>query len=225
MSTALANAEPGTQIALTLDNVETILSKPMRLLPVELRQPAVAFWIVFMDLPGMAVPISFSARMSLWVDTYGLTIADAKDILASMTAPEVAAKYRFATELLADLAQRVANRIERRKSEAWQRKQVAEMKKREEEAERNPYVPFRERMANSSSTQNEEAIDITAKFEQAKAKWIEYRKARGVPLDESEIENLARQLNAAGSKAAIENVEFSIKNNFLELFQVIEMKT
>lgn len=88
---------------------------PLKLLPREWRKPVSFFWMFNAHILKDSTAIC--ARFRMWIE-YGLTLDDAKKIMRSLTSPEVAAVQRGSWDVLADLAQKVAETLKRNKEEA-----------------------------------------------------------------------------------------------------------
>lgn len=112
-------ATPGNgQIMLNLEGFRAAMKKPLRLLPESVRPAALQVWTCNRHLAGLESPLPLAARMSVWIERHGLQADDAADCLNELLAPDSAAKHRFASDLLCELARLANARILRRRSEA-----------------------------------------------------------------------------------------------------------
>lgn len=85
---------------------------PLKLVPKEYRKPVNFFWMLNQHL--LPNPLPLCARVKRWIATEGLTEQELADVLAALSEPEASARHRFAGDLLADLAAKVAVVVRRR---------------------------------------------------------------------------------------------------------------
>jgi hypothetical protein len=99
----------------------------LRMIPPDWRKPVAFFWMCNAHLLPTALPVC--ARLKVWIAD-GLSLEDGKNIFRALVSPERAAEHRFAADLLAELANRVAEVMR-------QRRVRDEMQKRREAARPN----------------------------------------------------------------------------------------
>ena len=110
---------PTEKLSITMGSFRDVLKRPLLLLPESVRPAALRLWTCNRHLAGLETPIALAGRVSLWIEEYGLEPQDAAELLNGMLSPEASEKHRFASDLLADLASSVKERIRfRRKSNA-----------------------------------------------------------------------------------------------------------
>lgn len=86
-----------------------IMADPLCAAPPELEQDIFRLWACVQHLFPSPLPIAGLVRV--WVDLHGLTVADARAILLSMLSPDCVGSFKFAADLTAALASRVAERL------------------------------------------------------------------------------------------------------------------
>lgn len=120
-------------------NIATILDTPFLLLPAELQVPTMRVWMTHRHLKGMESGVSLAAMLSVWMDEFGLTAADARRALRLMLSPAAIAGHKYSSDLtshLGDVVEKMIARQEQLKEQAERRtpedrakiKMVADMK-------------------------------------------------------------------------------------------------
>ena len=100
------------------ESFKAIIARPFQLLPAEVRPAALRVWTCHRHLTGLETGLSITALVSVWIDEYGLTPADACDCLSSMLSPERVGAHKFASDLTTTLAGLVSARLKQRRQEA-----------------------------------------------------------------------------------------------------------
>lgn len=108
------------QTALCIDTaaVEEMVFSPLRLLPAEVRRPAVVVWLAHKHLFGLDTPLPIAAAIAIWIARHGLRPDDAADILAGATSPAAMGEFTSTAKLVAWLAAAVDLRIKQRAKQA-----------------------------------------------------------------------------------------------------------
>lgn len=104
-------------LSLAMESFREVLKKPLRLLPESVRPAALRVWTCNRHLVGLETPLALCARLAVWIGDYGLQANDASQLLNEMLSPESSSKHRFASDLLADLAAAVKERIRMRRNQ------------------------------------------------------------------------------------------------------------
>lgn len=87
---------------------------PLRQLPQEWREPVAFFFAIYSDtLKGT---VGLVARFRLWIKEYHLTLAEARGVMKRLMRPEHAAAIQFPGQLMAALAEGVAQVVKERKA-------------------------------------------------------------------------------------------------------------
>ena len=105
------------QLAVSPETIRELVKRPLLALPAELRAEALLVWATHKHLKGMESPLSLTSALSIWVDRFGLRVADAKEILAGMLAPGEMAKAGFTSDFMTNLAARVDGVVKHRARE------------------------------------------------------------------------------------------------------------
>jgi hypothetical protein len=106
--TALARREHGIRKAIELN--------PLDAAPRELAHDVWRTWACFQFI--LPSPLPLAGLIRCWVDGHGLTIEDARTILRAMTAPGAVGGFKFASDFMTALAEKVATRIKQREKES-----------------------------------------------------------------------------------------------------------
>lgn len=94
--------------------------RPSAILPETCRAPVYKLWLANSHLFPKATALAASIR--LWIEDHGFHPDDVEPVCRILLTPEKRAGHRFAADLLADLAQLVADAIRRRKALEEQRR-------------------------------------------------------------------------------------------------------
>jgi hypothetical protein len=108
--------------------------RPLEALPAEYRKPVGFFWALNKHLLPSPTPLVL--RLQVWIAKEDLTPAEVRAVLNRLVSPEASAAHRFASDLLCDLAQVVADVTRARR----QRQDQAEAR-RQAEADAAAAVP------------------------------------------------------------------------------------
>lgn len=103
------------QVCLTPSNFKAIKKQPSQMLPEEIREIVFCGWAMFSHIKGLEEPFSFCLWLSRWIGRDGLSIQDATRIIDRMTMPENARQFKFASDVMAWLANEAAEAIRRAK--------------------------------------------------------------------------------------------------------------
>ena len=122
------------QLAFTLDNYRELVKRPLLALPVALRRDVLDVWACHKHLSGLESALPIAGALAVWMRRYGLTIDDAADSLVAMTSPERMGGFRFASDLMTELAKAVSAKIAYRKTLAEQQERRAAAERAEAEA-------------------------------------------------------------------------------------------
>lgn len=106
------------RLSLSMEDYRHALERPLLLLPLGLRQPALAFWTCHKHLKGFETALPLSGMFSVWIDLFGLRVDDAIAILMRMLHPSKMAGFEFSGQIVTSLANDVNSAIERRRKEA-----------------------------------------------------------------------------------------------------------
>jgi hypothetical protein len=120
---AVVNRE---QLALSVENYQEILKRPLALVPERLRQPLLAVHLLTRHLKGLETPLSLATTVALAMDREGLTPDDAVMILDVMTRSHMTATYDYPAIVTTTLSRKIADAVER------QRKLREQARRREE---------------------------------------------------------------------------------------------
>lgn len=112
------------QLAFTLDNYRELVKRPLLALPVALRRDVLDVWACHKHLSGLESALPIAGALAVWMRRYGLTIDDAADSLVAMTSPERMGGFRFASDLMTELAKAVSAKIAYRKTLAEQQERL-----------------------------------------------------------------------------------------------------
>lgn len=82
-------------------------------LPKVYQKPAAYFWGFYQHLLPSPTPLVM--RMQVWIEKQTLSIDEARLLFNALVEPEREATYKFASDLLTDLAKTVAEIVRRRK--------------------------------------------------------------------------------------------------------------
>lgn len=109
---------------LTLDQVKQIFDDPFLMLTPAIRRPSLQFWMFYSHMKGMDQKLAFCTQLATWIDRQGVEPIDILRAFKRMTDPAVSAKYRYSSDLLADLGALVADerRTRREKEETAARR-------------------------------------------------------------------------------------------------------
>lgn len=88
---------------------DRIIADPLCAAPPELERDIFRLWCCVQHLFPSVLPLAGLVRV--WVDSHGLSIADAKAVLNSMLSPECVGSFKFAADLTTALASRVDLRL------------------------------------------------------------------------------------------------------------------
>lgn len=121
--TAVATSEPD-QLA---EIRRSVTENPLAAAPSALRHSVWRVWCLHQHLFPSPLPIA--GALGTWVREQGLPEADALKILAAMLKPERMRSFKFASDLMTDLCDQVAEVLH-------QRRQVEEQLRRREEVEK-----------------------------------------------------------------------------------------
>jgi hypothetical protein len=89
---------------------------PLKQLPAEWREPVAFFYAVYSDtLKGTT---GLVARFRLWIKEYELTVAEGRAVMKRLMRPESAAAIQFPGQLMAALAEGVAEVVQGRRKAA-----------------------------------------------------------------------------------------------------------
>lgn len=121
------------RLALTTANLREVLSKPLRVLPPEVRPDAARVWLCYRHLSGMESGLPIATLLSVWIDEHGLHPDDAVACLRKLTAPDAVGGHRFASDLTATLGGLATAAIrDRREAEKRRREAEADARARRE---------------------------------------------------------------------------------------------
>lgn len=104
------------RLKVTPDSVEAIFKQPMVAVPKELRPAAIRVWMLNKHLVGMESPLAIAVSLATWIDEWGLTVADAQDVLRELTHPKNMGDIKFASDLVSRMAEMCGRKMETRKS-------------------------------------------------------------------------------------------------------------
>lgn len=135
------------RLSLSMSDYREVMKRPLLALPEDVRPAALACWTVYKHLKGMETAMSISAAVSVWIDRHGLRTDDATEILMRMVAPHRMQGYEFASQFMTALAGEVTQAIERRKTEAENRRRRLEQERYDAEAATTPQVKLSELFA------------------------------------------------------------------------------
>ena len=82
-------------------------------LPPGYQKPAAYFWGFYHHLLPSPTPLKL--RMQVWIAKQGLLVEEARMLFNALVEPEREATYKFASDLLTDMAKSVAEIVRRRK--------------------------------------------------------------------------------------------------------------
>lgn len=99
--------------SLTPDDVARYVEKPLFMIPADWRIPAWRFWAHFAHL--LPNQLALCMRLRDWIESDGLTFQEAVRAFDYLVTPEESAKFKFAGELLAALANTVVLTMANRK--------------------------------------------------------------------------------------------------------------
>lgn len=135
------------------DTIKLLIERPLLALPAEIRPAALLLWTLHKHLKGLESPLPIATAVGLWVSDYGLSVADAVEILRDMCSPAAMAKAEFTSDLITTLALRTHNRLRDRRIEA----ERAEVKRLEDERNANnlPAEAVREAIRNATKNVSE----------------------------------------------------------------------
>lgn len=109
-----AIARTGETIAMTPDTLAEALQHPFWVLPVELRQPAFAYWVVMQYAFKSPLDMTGPIAMDL---SRGLTARDAAGIIDLMSEPDERQKIKASWDFGPEWTRHVANALRRREVE------------------------------------------------------------------------------------------------------------
>lgn len=112
----------------TREQMQQIFAEPTLMLPRQLQLPAARFWMCFSHMRGMESQLQLCSQIATWLEgsTEGIDVLRA---FKRMSDPAVMCKYRFGSDLIADLGALVADErrarisrddVEQRRKEAAQ---------------------------------------------------------------------------------------------------------
>jgi hypothetical protein len=107
---ALADAARG--------KMKAVMKTPSLLVPPAVRPALFECWACHRHLTGLDTALPLAALVGTWIGRYGLTEADAADLLQTVQHPDHAAKHKFASDLTSTLAGLVSARLKQRREES-----------------------------------------------------------------------------------------------------------
>ena len=110
--------------AMTAEQVrQAVADRPLLACPAPLRQAVWKVWVCHQHLFPSVLPLA--GAVGVWVREHGLREADAAAVLRGMLAPGRMAGYRFASDLLTDLAGLARGAVELRREEERKAREAA----------------------------------------------------------------------------------------------------
>lgn len=109
--------KPAVKRQMTREQIQAAMKDPVQMLPAALQMPTLRFWMAFSHQKGMESQLAICVQVKTWVDEHNVEPVDVLRAFRRLTDPAVSAKYRFSSDLLADLGALVADerrsRVER----------------------------------------------------------------------------------------------------------------